>query len=466
MQLGLAALALLALNAAAGLAQEAARPAEHKPFKLHTAWNLPKWLDLRLEQRARFEHLDNKYKAGQTGFDQQLALRTSIFAAVRDEAWSLSAELLDSRAYMSPDDAALDTTMINAVELLQGYLGYTFDKPFRANDKLDLKLGRQTLDLGNRRLVARNAFRNTINAFTGLYADWNSGDNGHLQALYFLPVNRLPNDAAGLEDNDIQFDEELEETRLLGLYGSQKIGASDWNAEAYAFNLDESDEPGVNTRDRQIWTVGGRAFTPNKTGNMHYEWESAYQFGDSRSSTGAGNTTDLDTEAWFHHLTVGYQFDAAWKPRLEGLFDYASGDDDPNDGDYNRFDTLFGARRFEFGPTGILGLIARANLISPGLRAFLEPDPRWRVMLAHRLVYLESDQDAWTSAGIVDPAGASGRYVGQTSEFSVSYEILPKNLWIEVGAQHLFAGSFVEDAPNASGQDDPTYVYLQTTLRM
>jgi Alginate export len=460
------ALALLAIIAAPGLSQETKRPAEPKPFKLHTAWNLPKWLDLRVEQRTRFEHLDDTYKAGQTGHDQQLALRTSVFAAARYEAWILSAELLDSRAYLSPHDAVLDTTMVNAVELLQAHLGYTFDQPLGSSGKLELKLGRQTLDLGSRRLMARNAFRNTINAFTGLYADWNSGDQGRLQALYLLPVNRLPNDAAGLEDNAIEFDEELEDTRLLGFYGSQRLGASDWNGELYAFNLDESDEPGVNTRDRRLWTLGGRAFTPNRSGKVHYEWESAYQFGDARSSTGSSNTTDLDTEAWFHHLTVGYQFDAAWKPRVEGLLDYASGDDDPNDGEYNRFDTLYGARRFEFGPTGILGLIARANLISPGLRTFLEPNPRWRVMLAHRLVYLESDQDAWSSAGIVDPAGASGRYVGQTSEFSVSYEVLPKNLWIEVGAQHLFAGSFVEEAPNATGQGDPTYVYLQTTLRL
>jgi hypothetical protein len=48
----------------------------------------------------------------------------------------------------------------------------------------------------------------------------------------------------------------------------------------------------------------------------------------------------------------------------------------------------------------------------------------------------------------------------------VTYELLPKNLWLEFGMQHLFAGSFVSDVPNATGQDDPTYVYLQTTLRL
>lgn len=61
-----------------------------------------------------------------------------------------------------------------------------------------------------------------------------------------------------------------------------------------------------------------------------------------------------------------------------------SGDGDPNDGRTERFDTLFGARRFEFGPTGIYGLLARSNVNSPGVKLDLRPKPGLALMLAYR----------------------------------------------------------------------------------
>lgn len=146
------------------------------------------------------------------------------------------------------------------------------------------------------------------------------------------------------------------------------------------------------------------------------------------------------------------------------LVDYASGDDDPTDGDNNRFDTLFGARRFEYGPTGIFGAFARSNIFSPGYRIKLKPcaDTQW--MIAHRFHYLASDRDAWTTSGVVDPAGDSGSFIGHLFESRLRWDVLPKSLRFEIGFAHLFAGGFAEDAPNASSRGDSTYVYAGTSL--
>ena len=62
----------------------------------------------------------------------------------------------------------LDTSQVNAAELLQAYLGWRVDAPSAAVKTSAVTVGRQTIDFGGRRLLARSAFRNTINGFTGV----------------------------------------------------------------------------------------------------------------------------------------------------------------------------------------------------------------------------------------------------------------------------------------------------------
>ncbi|MEM8709562.1 MAG: alginate export family protein, partial [Planctomycetota bacterium] len=166
----------------------------------------------------------------------------------------------------------------------------------------------------------------------------------------------------------------------------------------------------------------------------------------------------------FHHLIFGYRLESEGKPRIVGLFDYVTGDNNPNDGENNRFDTLFGARRFEFGPTGIFGAFARSNLVSPGLRFVTKLAPDWEFMATQRFHYLASDRDAWTTSGLVDPDGRSGSHIGNFSEFRVRYDIIPDSVRIEFGAAYLSAGSFIDNAPNATTQGDTLYGYFQTNF--
>jgi hypothetical protein len=67
------------------------------------------------------------------------------------------------------------------------------------------------------------------------------------------------------------------------------------------------------------------------------------------------------------HAWAGYTFNTAWLPRVSFQYDQASGDS-ANPATFTRFDTLFGARRWEFGPTSLYGAVQRSNLISPGVR--------------------------------------------------------------------------------------------------
>src|SRR3546814_17349073 len=85
----------------------------------------------------------------------------------------------------------------------------------------------------------------------------------------------------------------------------------------------------------------------------------SYQFGDIRASSTA-DAAKLDVSAYFVHAEVGYQFKAPWSPRVSVEYDLASGD--KRGRNYGRFDSLYGPRRSDFGPTGIYGPLGRNNI--------------------------------------------------------------------------------------------------------
>lgn len=68
-------------------------------------------------------------------------------------------------------ETPITTGEVNALELVQAYVGYEVPGAFGADTKLGLQTGRFTLNLGSRRLVAADDYRNTTNGYTGLRAD-------------------------------------------------------------------------------------------------------------------------------------------------------------------------------------------------------------------------------------------------------------------------------------------------------
>ena len=110
------------------------------------------------------------------------------------------AELQDSRNYHNDDGSWLWTGDINALEPLQLYGAY------RANDNLDLKAGLFTMGFGNQRLVGRHGFRNTIQNFAGIKADWRLDSAKSLSLFWVMPVKIRPSDPQGLLDNLVHTD--------------------------------------------------------------------------------------------------------------------------------------------------------------------------------------------------------------------------------------------------------------------
>jgi hypothetical protein len=449
-------LALLALSGS--MTRVSAEPGG--PWRLGRSLDLPAWLEVSGEQRTRYETLDGQFRAGRDGGDQALTFRTTLMAQLKGESGRLVGEILDARQYLSDDGSPIDNTMVNPVDVLQAHVRWDAGDLI-AGGTNTIRMGRETLDLGNRRLMARNAYRNTINSFTGIDWLW-EGDRQWLRAFYFLPVHRLPDDVDSLLANDVVADTQTFDQQFWGVYGSWNRLPQRLRLEGYYFRLQE--EATSVLRRRHLNTPGFRLYRLPARGQWDMELECSIQFGSSQTRPGAGQTR-LDHRAHHEHIGVGYTFDSRWVPRVEVRYDHASGDADPNDGRNGRFDTLFGARRFEFGPTGIYGAIARANLSSPAYGISIRPTPPLELSVMHRFVWLAESRDAWVAAGLRDSSGASGRELGQQVELRARWEVVPGNFRVDTGVTGFFLGDFTERVPGGNRQDPVRFAYLEMTLQ-
>ena len=426
--------------------------------------DLPLQFDASGTFRTRYEHLWNSFQTMIPGNDMALSLRTNVLAELRFESVGFAVELMDSRVYLADDDTPLNTTHVNPVDVLQAYMKTNVTGLFARGAQLRLQLGRQTMDVGSRRFVARNRFRNTINAFTGLDVEWTSPGEEGVRAFVTVPVQRRVN---SIRDNEPQLDIERTETIFWGATFSPRRWPGSIRAEFQLYGIHERDSDEYQTRNRNFVTPAIRLIRAPRPGLFDFEIETAVQTGTSRLTAQSADTADLTHFAVFVHAAVGHTFPVTWQPRLVLQYDYASGDKDPADAKDGRFDTLYGARRFEYGPTGIYGAFARSNVNSPGLRIEARPHTLIDGFLAYRPYWLAQARDGWTTTSLQDVNGTSGTFLGHQIEGRVRWQVLKSNATIETGFARLWLGGLPRNAPSGDpDRSDPIYGYAQLTLQI
>jgi Alginate export len=446
---------------------------EKPVWNLHDALKLPEWLSVSLEQRTRYETMSGTFKAGSKGGDQQIPLQTTLWLEAHLSSFRLGTEFMDARALNSDSGTGVNNTMADTADFLQGYGAWSDQNVLYSGIGAEVVAGRQTLNLGSRRLVARNTFRNTVNSFTGVKLRLIDYGNWQFNGFVSTPVNRLPNSNASnaaVVNNLEVFDRENTNTWFSG--GFLELNNLGWNinSEVYLYHLDEGSSTSVPTRHRRYFTPGMRFFIKPAKAEIDFQLETIGQFGTVRATT-APNSLNLNHTAWYQHADVGYTIDMPWSPRLAFEYDYASGDQNPNDNKDQRFDTLYGARRFDFGPTGIYGAFSRANINTPGLRLNVAPRSDVQASLSYRAFWLAASKDCWggatcTGSSLIlqDKTGRSGNNLGQQLELTTRWDF-NSSLNFETGWTHLFKGSFAKDAPSAPAPVDVDYFYVQSMLR-
>ncbi len=412
------------------------------------------------EQRTRYERLDRQFRPALDPSDRVLALRTRVRVAARWPQWGFDAELMDSRALLNDSGSTVNGSIVNTLEPIQLMASRSWSMA-REGSQSVLRVGRMTFDLGTRRLIARNAYRNTVNSFLGTEWSWQGTQERGARVFYLVPMRTLPTSRAALLDNDPELDRSAGDTRILGLHYHFPILSGEHRLELYWLDFDADA-----SRDRREFvTVGVRFYRPSASGRWHYELEAIGQSGDSSATVDGEWRDGLDHSASLYHVDLGYSFALPWAPIVTVRYDRASGDDDPSDMRNERFDTLFGARRFDFGPTGIYGPFARANIEALGVRAALRPARRWRAMLEYRAFELASSRDAWTTAELRDQSGAAGDQLGRQLEVSINWSAIAGRLELETGAAYFRKGSFIDlTAPEVAQDSRYHYVSITTSF--
>lgn len=440
------------LLAVAPLAPVAARAqTAHGPLKIEAS------------TRLRAEAIAGQFRAVGPDHDMMVSARTVIAAQYDLGRIRIGGEIVDARGYgENRNSSARD---LNAVEPVQAYLGLGLDGLAGKGSTGLIKAGRFSLDVGSSRLVGRPDFPNTVQSYAGAALDWRSAKGDRLVAFWTEPFVTRPLLAADILDNVAQLDRASGGMRFFGASATKAGLGAGVDGELYAYRLLERDTPGYATRDRRLTTIGGRLRRGPATGRLDFELEGAIQHGLARATASAADVRDLAVDAGFGHAEVGWTMKTAWTPRISADFDAVSGDG-PDPGRYGRFDTLFGARRADFGPLSLYGAVSRANLISPGVRIEAKPSARLDLMAGVRGLWLANATDSFGASGVRDPSGGSGSYAGTQVEVRARRWLSPKRLRLEFGAALLAKGRFLTDAPNAPRTGDTRYVYTDLALTL
>ncbi|MDV3455823.1 alginate export family protein [Sphingomonas sp. HF-S4] len=411
-----------------------------------SAQDVAEGLSVTGSMRLRYEAIDGQARAGFNESDELVNLRTAILAEYRTRTVRLGVELYDSRVWGDRAETPVTTNEVNALEPIQAYVAGDIDGAFGKGTKLTLTAGRMTLNLGARRLVAADDYRNTTNGYTGIRAEIAAQHGWKATLIYTLPQVRLPDDDAGIRDAQVRLDRQSFDLVLWGGQVSKARAFGSGTAELTWFHLGERDGPGNATRDRSLDTFGGRIMAEPRADGFDYEVEAFYQTGHASTSL-APTAPRQAVSASFVHADAGYSFRGPWKPRLSVEFDRASGD--RLGGRYGRFDTLFGMRRADLAPAGLYNAVGRANLMTIGLRVEATPSRRLDWFAAYRPMWLAADRDGFSTTGVRDMSGRSGDFAGNQLEARLRYWLMPARLRFEFDGALLAKGRFLREAPNA-----------------
>ena len=451
------------------------------------------WLDLGLEQRFRYEYRDNDFrrrdqtedKRGSQTLDEPILLRTRAYIGIKNilDPFRFALEIQDSRQNRGGYIHEAETRDTNDLHILQAYLELNFKETFLGKDPLGndrpiwIRAGRHAWEAGDRRLIARNEWRNTTNNFYGFRA--NIGDKKNDWQLELHAVNPVQRVADGNDQTD----------RSQDFYGAilNYRGWSDIVTFEPSYFLLKQDgnkvtlnattglpQSTANRIDREIHTGVLRAYGVIPATPFDFDGSYNKQWGRVQRELSTSNYTRVDHDAHAYNFEIGYNIKHPWKPRVSTFYGVATGDQrtglaSSDTTPMERFERLFGFAR----PWSNDDYIQMENIRTNKVR--LEFDPKIsfldnvKVDTGFSWYRLDSATDQWNAGGrLEDRTGGSGRDLGKEYDLRVRF---PFNQYasLNLGYAYFWGGDFVTStsrritgASNRSSESE--FFYAELTL--
>lgn len=308
---------------------------------------------------------------------------------------------------------------------------------------------------GSQHLISPLGWSNTYRNFEGVKLYYRSAD-WDIDGFWTKPVNG----AAGNNFRPTNFDHPDSSREFSGIYSTYK-GFDNATLDVYWLLLDEDIDKG-NRLDGERHTIGAR-YTGKRIAKDHYgnavgtlvfELEGAYQFGDDETFLGASNE---DIQAGMVHTSLSYTFNqACWAPTIKGVFYWASGDDNPGDGENQNFNPLFPLGHAYWG---IIDNLNGSNLLDYSLQASIKPTDKLKVVSAvHWFRKAEAASPIFNVAGAPFPGGVTSTNdtdIGTEFDLIGTYAV-SKRLRLQVSYSWFLYGDAVNAANAPLPRDDAT----------
>jgi hypothetical protein len=384
-------------------------------------------IDFGLDYRWRFEAHDDDLRRPAAGMDAPQLHRIRAYFGLKQalDPLRFAFEVQDSRK--SAGDYPVDGRDVNEAEFIRAYV------ELRGPGESGLRYGIHNFEFLDRRLIGNNQWRNTANTFDGLhgYAEGRAG-GWRIDALSVRPLERIP-DAR---------DRPVAGQRMHALIGRLSPSASSV-IQPYWLRLDDDATPGR----RRVDSPGIRVYGDIVGTDWDYDCSATVQ---------TGRSGPLSVRAHAFTAEAGWRARDPWDSRVGLFVGYATGDGDAADGVAGRFEKFFGFGR----PWSASDYVVNENIITPKLRWEARPSEVLRFDVGWSSYWLQSANDRFYGAALIDPAGASGTHLGDEIDFRIRWTPNQK-VQVILGYSHFLCGEFVRAQ---TGRQDTDFAYLEVQL--
>lgn len=346
-------------------------------------------------------------------------------------------------------------------------------------------VGRQTLVIGEERLVGIGEWNNFARTFDAAKLVWSVIPGKTTMTAFVSSVVTIRGTTSG---DSWKFDRSSTDDLFSGVAISHKLNADD-TLETYAFWRDKKDNSPIYTAatvaipaparsaaaydiGQDIYTLGARFVRAPKPGHIDAEFEGAWQGGHVNRQTTTftgpygGSAAELDQNAWALHSLIGFTPEGGpGKMRLDFEYNVASGDSHRTDNRNGSFMSLFPSNHKFYG---FMDAFAWKNLEEWVATVRFTPLPKTTVRIDYHDFSLFTTSDAWYRANGVSTvrplntaAQHADRKAGTELDFTATWS---PRVWatFDLGWSLFNAGAYMQ----ATGaRSDARFLYVQTTLK-